>query len=251
MHDHPLDLIAALADGSLRDEAEARALVESCPECREEYRIQTEVIGWLAATPTAEMTDLEKAALHRDLWTELRSQPGKRPSTPWWQRLAYVAAGLFVTVGLVSVLNNGALNGGADSGADTTAGGSLDAPTEETPFVAQGSDDGESAPEMTTETTAAATGTTAAAGAGDEESFALPFAELAEEARANQADRALTEGTDRDVEACLARVALDEHVVVDEIELDQIYLLVMPEDSEAEPMVTFVALPRCEIVYVG
>ena len=61
----------------------------------------------------------------------------------------------------------------------------------------------------------------------------------------------LTEGTDRDVEACLARVALDEHVVVDEIELDQIYLLVMPEDPEAEPIVTFVVLPRCEIVYVG
>ena len=159
MHDHPLDLIAALADGSLSDEAEARALVESCPECREEYRTQTEVIGWLAATPTAEMTDLEKAALHRDLWTELRSQPGKSPSTPWWQRLAYVAAGLFVTVGLVSVLNNGALNGGADSG-ETTVAEALDAPTEEAPFVAQGSDDGESAPEMTTETTAAASATT-------------------------------------------------------------------------------------------
>ena len=57
--------------------------------------------------------------------------------------------------------------------------------------------------------------------------------------------------TDADVEACLARVALDEHVVVDEIDLDQIYLLVMPEDPEAEPIVTFVVLPRCEIVYVG
>ena len=250
MHDHPLDLIAALADGSLSDEAEARALVESCPECREEYRTQTEVIGWLAATPAAEMTDLEKAALHRDLWTELRSQPGKSPATPWWQRLAYVAAGLFVTVGLVSVLNNGALNDGAESGANTTAAGALDAPTEESPFVAQGSDDGESAPEMTTETTAAASATTAAA-EGGAEGFALPFAELAEEARANQADRAVTQGTDRDVEACLARVALDEHVVVDEIDLDQIYLLVMPEDPEAEPIVTFVVLPRCEIVYVG
>jgi hypothetical protein len=250
MHDHPLDLIAALADGSLSDEGEARALVESCPECREEYRTQIEVIGWLAATPAAEMTDLEKAALHRDLWTELRNQPGKSPATPWWQRLVYVAAGLFVTVGLVSVLNNGALNGGADSGAATTAAGALDAPTEGDPFVAQGSDDGESAPEFTTETTAAATETTAAA-SGGEESLAIPFAELAEEARSNQADRSATQGTDRDVAACLARVALDEHVVVDEIDLDQIYLLVMPEDPEAEPIVTFVVLPRCEIVYVG
>jgi hypothetical protein len=249
MHDHPLDLIAALADGSLSDESEARALVESCPECREEYRSQTEVIEWLTATPAAEMTDLEKAALHRDLWTELRNQPGKSPATPWWQRLAYVAAGLFVTVGLVSVLNNGLLNGDADSG-ETTVAEALDAPTEEAPFVAQGSDDGESAPEMTTETTAAASATTTAA-AGGAEDFTLPFAELAQEARANRADRAVTQGTDRDVEACLARVALDEHVVVDEIDLDQIYLLVMPEDPEAEPIVTFVELPRCEIVYVG
>jgi hypothetical protein len=248
MHDHPLDLIAALADGSLSDEAEARALVESCPECREEYRTQTEVIEWLAAAPAVEMSDLEKAALHRDLWTELRNQPGKSPATPWWQRLVYVAAGLFVTVGLVSVLNNDDLNEGADSGA-TTVAEALDAPVEEAPFVAQGSDDGESAPEMAT-TTAAASETTFA-GAGGEGSFALPFAELAEEARANQADRAVTQGTDADVEACLARVALDEHVVVDEIDLDQIYLLVMPEDPEAEPIVTFVVLPRCEIVYVG
>jgi hypothetical protein len=248
MHDHPLDLIAALADGSLSDEAEARALVESCPDCREEYRAQTEVIGWLTATPAAEMTDLEKAALHRDLWTELRNQPGKSPATPWWQRLVYVAAGLFITVGLVSVLNNRALNDSAESGA-TTVAEALDAPTEETPFVAQGSDDGESAPEMAT-TTAAATETTAAA-SGGEESLAPPFAELADEARANQADRAVTQGTDRDVEACLARVALDEHVVVDEIDFDQVYLLVMPEDPEAEPIVTFVVLPRCEIVYVG
>ncbi len=248
MHDHSLDLIAALADGSLSDEAEARALVESCPECREEYRAQTEVIAWLASTPTVEMTDLEKAALHRDLWTELRNQPGKSPATPWWQRLAYVAAGLFVTVGLVSVLNNGALNDTGESGA-TTVAEALDAPVEEAPFVAQGSDDGESAPEMAT-TTAAATETTAFA-SGGEESLALLFAELAEDARARQADRSATQGTDRDVEACLSRVGLDEHVVVDEIDRDQIYLLVMPEDPEAEPIVTFVVLPRCEIVYVG
>ena len=247
MHDHPLDLIAALADGSLSDEAEARALVESCPECREEYRTQTEVIDWLAAAPAVEMTDLEKAALHRDLWTELRTEPGKSTATPWWQRLAYVAAGLFVTVGLVSVLNNDALDDSAESGA-TTVAEALDAPVEEAPFVAQGSDDGESAPEMAT-TTAAATETTAAEGGA--ESFALLFAELAEEARASQADRSATQGIDRDVEACLSRVGLDEHVVVDEIDRDQIYLLVMPEDPEAEPIVTFVVLPRCEIVYVG
>ena len=246
MHEHPLDLIAALADGSLSDEAEARALVETCPECRDEYRAQTEVIGWLVAAPTAEMTDLEKAALHRDLWTELRNEPSKSQATPWWQRLSYVAAGLLVTVGLVSVLNNGALTGGGEA-AETTAAAAadaLDAPTEEVPFVAQGDDGSESAPELTTETTAAAEG-------AGEESLPVPFQELADEARANQADRVATQGTDRDTEECLARVGLDEHLVADEIELDRTYLLVMPDDPEAEPIVTFVVLPACEIVYVG
>jgi len=247
MHDHPLDLIAALADGSLSDEAEARALVETCPDCREEYRAQTEVIGWLAATPAAEMTDLEKAALHRDLWTELRNERSKSPATPWWQRLSYVAAGLLVMVGLVGVLNNGGLEGGAESGATTTAAIAQtfdEAPTEEVPFVAQGSDDGESAPEMATETTAAAE-------AAGEESLPVPFQELADEARANRADRVAPQGMDQDTDECLTRIGLDEHLVADEVELDQTYLLVMPEDPEAEPIVTFVVLPGCEIVFVG
>jgi hypothetical protein len=253
MHEHPLDLIAALADGSLSDEAEARALIESCQVCRDDYMAQTEVIAWLAAAPAVEMTDLEKATLHRDLWTELRNQPAKRSATPWWQRLSYIAAGLFVTVGLVGVLNSGLLGGGADSAGTTTVVGDMEgsdaAPSEAVPFVAQGSDDGESQPEMTTETTAAATATTSAA--AGEESLALPFEELADEARARQNDRVASESTDADFEACLTRVGLDDHVVVDEIDLDQTYLLVMRKDPEAEPVVTFVVPPACEVVYVG
>jgi hypothetical protein len=249
MHEHPLDLIAALADGSSSDEAEARALVESCQVCRAEYLAQTEVIAWLAAAPAVEMTDLEKATLHRDLWTELRNQPAKRSATPWWQRLSYVAAGLFVTVGLVGVLNSGVLGGGAESGATataTTARAFDEAPTEEVPFVTQGSDDGEAAPEVSTETTAAATATTAG-----EDTLALSFEELADEARARQSESVATESADADFGECLTRVGLDDHVVVDEIDLDRTFLLVMRKDPEAEPVVTFVAFPACEIVYIG
>jgi hypothetical protein len=253
MHEHSLDLIAALADGSLSDEAEARALIETCQECRAEYHAQTEVIAWLATAPAVEMTDLEKAGLHRDLWTELRNQPVKRSATPWWQRLSYIAAGLFVTVGLVGVLNSGVLGGGGEAAATTTAAGAEafdEAPAEEeVPFVAQGSDDGESAPEMTTETTAAATETTAAA--AGEDSLTIPFEELADEARARQNDRVVAESTDADFEECLTRIGLDDHVVVDEVDLDQAYLLVMRKDPEAERVVTFVVLPACEVVYVG
>lgn len=252
MHEHSLDLIAALADGSLSDEAEARALIETCQECRTEYHAQTEVIALLAGAPAVEMTDLEKATLHRYLWTELRNQPAKRLAMPWWQRLSYIAAGLFVTVGLVGVLNSGVLGGGGEAAATTTAAEAQafdEAPSEEVPFVAQESDDGESAPEMATETTAAATATTAAA--AGEDSLTLPFEELADEARASQNDRVVAESADTDFEECLTRVGLDDHIVVDVIDFDQTYLLVMRKDPEAERVVTFVVFPGCEVVYVG
>ncbi len=83
------------------------------------------------------------------------------------------------------------------------------------------------------------------------EALPIPFEELAEEARARQAERVQTLSTDEEAESCLSRIGLSEHDVVDEIEADQTYLLVMPKDPEAEPIVTFVVLPGCEIVYVG
>lgn len=251
MHEHPLDLIAALADGSIGDETEARALIESCQVCRDEYVAQTEVIEWLTTVSTVEMTELEKATLHRDLWTELRNQPTRRSATPWWQRLSYVAAGLLVAVGLVGVLNSGLLGGGADSGQTLVAEALDEGPTEEVPFDAQGSDDGESQPEMTTATTAAATATTTAGAEAGGDLLSVPFEELADEARARQSDRVTTYSTDTDFAECLDRVGLTDHVVVDEIDLDQTYLLVMRRDPEAEPIVTFVLVPACEIVYVG
>ncbi len=105
MHDHDLDLIAALAEGSLHDETAARALVENCPECREEYAGQRAAIEFLASAPEVSMTELERAGLHRDLWTELRSAPATTKQVPWWYRWSYVAAGLFVVVGLAGVLS--------------------------------------------------------------------------------------------------------------------------------------------------
>ena len=106
MHRHDLDTIAALADGSLKDETSARALVESCAECRAEYESHTVVIAALAAVEPATMTDLEKAALHRELWTDLRAEAAPAVKTPpWWYRWSYAAAGVFVVVGLVGVVS--------------------------------------------------------------------------------------------------------------------------------------------------
>lgn len=245
MHEHDLDLIAALADGSLRDETEARALVESCPECRAEYQGQVAVLYLLTSTPGAEMTELEKAALHRDVWTELRDAPSRAASTPWWQRWSYVAAGLFVTVGLVGVLSSQIQLGGGEAG-DTVAdsASALDADPardEEVPFRSE---------ESATEGGAESAATTTAAAEG---TLPLPFEALADEARAKRetADQSFGTMSGRDeVESCLDRAGLSEHIVVDEIELDQRYLLLMPEDPQADPTVTFIAVDGCEIVFV-
>ncbi len=175
MHEHSLDLIAALADGSLSDETEARALVETCETCRAEYRAQKSVIASLAAVSPPAMTDLEKAALHRDLWTELRSDTAeKRSSMPWWQRLTYVAAALFIGVGLVSVLDDIRLGGG--EAADTTVAADIAALDsaeggEEIPFAEDSGVESAPQPESTVTTAAAF------------EALPIPFEELAEEAR--------------------------------------------------------------------
>jgi hypothetical protein len=244
MHEHDLDLIAALADGSLREETVARALVDSCAECRAEYESQVAILEVLAAAFTVEMTELEKAALHRDLWTELRRAPSGAASTPWWYRWSYVAAGLFVLIGLVSVLSGQVRLGGGesaetfsevDSGLSGVLGDGAEAPLQRDDTV-----------DAVTES---AKTTTTAAG----ETLDFPFADLADEARATQqsADQAYgTMSVRQEVEECLEASGLTEHVVVDELTLDQQYLVVMPADATAEPTVTFIALDECEIVYV-
>lgn len=241
MHEHDLDLIAALADGSLADEAEARALVDACDVCRAEYRSQADVLAWIASAPRAEMTEPEKAALHRDLWTELRRDPARTASVPWWQRWSYVAAGLFVVVGLAGVLN-GVIGSGESGGSTAESPVDLDLADrgdEAAPFLAEdnGSD---GAGESAATTTAAA-----------EQAVTVPFPELADQVRASRETDPGTGTTSPDatVTECLERVGLDDHIVVAELELDRVYLAVMARD-EAEGTVTFVAPDECEIAFV-
>src|ERR687892_348665 len=102
MRDQDLELIAALVEGRLDDETEARALIASSAEAREEYEAQKRAYESLAAMGTAHLTETERATLHRDLWTELRGgDTPERTKTPWYVRWSPVAAGLFVVVGIV------------------------------------------------------------------------------------------------------------------------------------------------------
>jgi hypothetical protein len=242
MHEHDLDLIAALADGSLADETEARALVDACDVCRSEYRSQMDVVAWVASAPHVEMTELEKAALHRDLWTELRRDPARAAPIPWWQRWSYVAAGLFVVVGLAGVLNG--VMGSGDSGGETQESRlDLDAAQgsdEAAPFLAEDSGSGGGAESGATTTAAA------------EQAASVPFPELADEVRASRETNPSmgTMSPDATVDECLDRVGLDDHIVVAELELDQVYLAVMAEDQGPDRSVTFITPADCEIVFV-
>jgi hypothetical protein len=125
MRDHELELIAALVEGRLEDEAEARALIASSPEHAEEYEAQKLAYETLQDVGVVSLSDVERAALHRDVWTALRTQPTVKARSPWWYRWTPVAAGLLVVAGSVAVLNQ---NLGGDDSMETFAevGSALD-----------------------------------------------------------------------------------------------------------------------------
>jgi hypothetical protein len=72
MHsDHDLDLVIALADGSLADPAPAEELIAACSECADTYEAYLTVRTAVAAAPTPAMTELEKRRLSNSLWAEI------------------------------------------------------------------------------------------------------------------------------------------------------------------------------------
>jgi hypothetical protein len=236
MHDHDLDLIASLAEGSLDDPAEARALVETCPECRHEYDTQVTTITALATMERVTMTDLERAALHRDLWSELRSQPVKKAATPWWYRLSYAAAGLFVVVGLVAVVSQ--LGGIGEETAETFADASSGLDESLQPLSEGGQED-------------SASTTIAAADAVPEST--PDFETLATEARRQELPAAVraTQMTE-DQADCLNAAGLEDQEVVGTVESDRTYLIAIPteKDPDAETPVNFVDATTCEVAHV-
>ncbi len=265
MHSHDLDLIAAFADGSLQETGEAQSLIDSCADCRAEFEAQRSALAAVAALPPVGLlTDIEKAALHRDLWTELRNPPvAARASNPWWYRWSYAAAGLFVVVGLFGVLNQ--LGGQEDSGqpealvaADTTAAADGESGYEEEPFVSQGEDSGAGATvpdpeESPTEsasppTTAAAATETTIATATDAD-----FEEVAANARSADLPESTTPTTvPVQADQCLDDEALGGQEVLATIELDRTYLILVPAGVQLtqDTPITFVDAATCEVVRV-
>jgi hypothetical protein len=249
MHVHDLDLIAALADGSLDDQSEARALVESCPECHQEYETQVAIIAALAAIEPAAMSDFEKAALHRDLWTELRSTPAKK-STPWWYRLSYAAAGLFVMVGLVAVVNQLGNSNAGEGETFLEVSSGLDEGTDgQTASPLAGEDAGDSTVTTFSAESAGTTVVTADSGGGDTPDFKA----LADEARLQQLPPSVrTNGSTTEDLDCVNAAGLEDQDVVGAVEADRKYLIAVPEgeDLDADTAVNFVDATTCEVAHV-
>jgi hypothetical protein len=253
MRDHELNLIAALVEGRLDDETEARALIDSSPQHRSEYEAQKLAYETLRDAGTASLSETESARLHRDLWTALRTEAAAKPTkTPWYYVWAPVAAGLFVIVGLVTVLNQ---IGGVEAdqlAADlpvTTAG---DAETLDT--VDSGAEGGGSA----TTSAAGAPGSTGSGTDGSTDEARALYAAEAQQLRQGDLNAPLEAYEDSSTEAdsdqaCVEEAGLSDHRIL--------ATLTSPDDGNrvavahpegetlADSPIVFVDLSTCEIVY--
>lgn len=272
MRDHEIELIAALAEGRLEDETDARALVASSDEAQAEYEAQKFAIDALAHAETAAMSDVERSALRRDVWTELRTPPQEPTAArPWYYRWMPVAAGMILVVGLVAVVSQG---GGLDRivTADQGAAETTLAGTETTETMADALDgDDDSGGGAVTE---APTDRGGEAGDGDL-GQALPpeaaafFSAAADDIRAGEEtqpeSQELETPSPSELEDCLARAGLEGYeihdVKVSPDETDEPGVEV-PEEAvpyiAATPVaadlptaaVVFVDLDACEVIHV-
>lgn len=180
MHrDHDLDLLSALAEGNLADPALAERLIDTCPECAAVYRAHSTVLQAVEAEARPRLTELERARLHTSLWEEVSrapAQPARTSTSPWWYRLAPIAAVLVVVVGIGVT---GQLGGG-DAATDIAGDSATTAAEDTSRELAPLSDDAASpeATEAPADTLAAAE-TTAADGGDSREESAAGGADLA------------------------------------------------------------------------
>jgi len=265
MRKNEIELIAALAEGRLEDEAAARALIDSSPTYRTEYEAQKTAYEALGSIPPAKLTEHETAALHRDIWTELQARPlPATTKTPWYYRWSYAAAGLFLVVGLVLVVDQTnpnfaptALLGSDDSTAETFAESSAGLDTVDTTSA-------DGAAPATTESAvaddAAAEGSAGAARDGGVAQYAAPdfagLSELAKQTRLGDLEYFDLASADFDEElladmtSCIESAGLIDHDVVGDVELENHYIVAVPADIELGPdtPISFVDAGTCELI---
>jgi len=107
MHAHDLDLIMALAEGTLdvSDVPSAEAAIAACPECSEDLELQRLAIGALEAAPPVAMTEMESAQMRRTLRHELGLVPAAKPAKPQrrWFPIGALASAAALLLALVVV----------------------------------------------------------------------------------------------------------------------------------------------------
>lgn len=245
MRDYEVELIAALVEGRLEDETEARALVASSEKHRLEYEAQKTALEALSTADPVSMTETEKAALHRDLWTALTTeQAPTKAKTPWYYRWSPVAASLLVVVGLFTVINQN----------------SDDASPEAADLVT----------DQTVQTTEAAEGAAADGGADapNEEATATFTNEAAKirdgeyEAHFERSNTTDAQGGESDTtDQCLIELGLDDYVTLGELPiLTNLYstdddatrtVLALRQDTgnpDTDP-IAFVDVDGCELLF--
>lgn len=245
MHRHSFDLIAEYANGSLEEDAKARALVASCDDCRTVYEQQKSAIHALQPVQSAAMAEHEKAALHRDLWTTLRNPEAAptRVALPWWRATWALgtATVLVIGVGLFGVLSN--LGGGdaASTQVISEVGSALDG-DERTNSDAAGED---LAPAAET------TSTAAVQTLGD----LATFEDITRRLRDTQGSTAAYysegafDGSSTEAECIEAAGLVDYFAVVEYLEHPE-FIVAVPADSDAATTpVAFVDRESCTILH--
>ncbi|MCP3977454.1 MAG: hypothetical protein GY720_23435 [bacterium] len=182
MHHHDIEIIMALAEGSLDPEAAAtaRAEIAACPECSLDLEMQESVLAALHELPDATLTEMESARLRRNVREELGIAETTAVTSPQQKRrrMPLAALGTAAAVLVAVVVAGPALDliGGDDDSADATVVADGGFATTSAPTAAleaapnandlQGSNGSEAAPETTfaaaTTTTVAPPATTAA-----------------------------------------------------------------------------------------
>jgi len=130
--------MAALAEGRLEDESEARSLIESSPDHLAEHEAQKAAIEALRSAPAAALTEHERAALRRDVWAGLNA--GSAPAAPRRRRWAPAAVVVVLVIGSAVVLNRALVNTSDRFAMVSTESDTTDEPTATT-AAAEASDE--------------------------------------------------------------------------------------------------------------
>jgi len=156
MKDSDIEIILALAQGTLsgEDEERARALVASDQELARELAAQITVIEALDDLPAVSLSTVERSTLRSNLVTQLHLEPAAVPTTAprapsrWWKPVMGLAAVAAVAIAFVAVPG---LLSGNDSAEDVALVATDSLSTQEITSLADGGDVGsaESAPTVT------------------------------------------------------------------------------------------------------